>query len=211
MLLTGVTKHFLCASIVLNNMLCHMNPKIIFLKILFIHERHTERQKHRQREKQAPCREPNVGLNPRTPGSYPEPKADTRPLNHPGAPNPKIILWDKCYSSVTWRWKEPCWVMNSVQITEVWPFNPTQSLQPLFGTMGTSVQNCGCTEEVQQEHLNRFFFLFSVICCVSTVSGLFPFAQTEASCGPCPLCWVSWPPSGAWRQVVCGGYAGTDT
>ena len=35
-----------------------------------------EGQRHRQREKQAPCREPDVGLDPRTPGSLPEPKAD---------------------------------------------------------------------------------------------------------------------------------------
>ena len=35
---------------------------------------HTERE--RQREKQAPCREPDVGQDPRTPGSHPEPKAD---------------------------------------------------------------------------------------------------------------------------------------
>ena len=33
---------------------------------LFIHEIHRERQKHRQKEKQAPCREPDVGLDPRT-------------------------------------------------------------------------------------------------------------------------------------------------
>ena len=46
---------------------------------LFIHERHRDikRQRHSQREKQAPCREPNVGLNPRTPGSCLEPKAGT--------------------------------------------------------------------------------------------------------------------------------------
>ena len=45
-----------------------------------------ERQKHTQREKQAPCREPDVGLNPRTLGSHPEPKADAQPLSHPGVP-----------------------------------------------------------------------------------------------------------------------------
>ena len=31
----------------------------------------SERQRHRQREKQAPCREPDMGLDPRSPGSYP--------------------------------------------------------------------------------------------------------------------------------------------
>ena len=45
-----------------------------------------ERQRHRQREKQAPCREPDVGLKPRTPGSCPGPKVDTQPLSHPGVP-----------------------------------------------------------------------------------------------------------------------------
>ena len=41
-----------------------------FLNILFIYsgETHRERQRHRQREKQAPCGEPNVELNPRTLG-----------------------------------------------------------------------------------------------------------------------------------------------
>ena len=46
--------------------------------------RDTEKQRHRQREKQAPCREPDVGLDPGTPGSRPEPKADAQPLSHPG-------------------------------------------------------------------------------------------------------------------------------
>ena len=46
----------------------------------------TQRQRHRQREKQALCREPNVGFDPRTPGSHPEPKADAQPLGHPGVP-----------------------------------------------------------------------------------------------------------------------------
>ena len=47
--------------------------------------RDTERrQRHRQREKQAPRREPDVGLDPRTPGSHAKPKADIQPLSHPG-------------------------------------------------------------------------------------------------------------------------------
>ena len=39
-----------------------------------------------QREKQAPCREPNVGLDPGTPGSWPGPKGSAKPLSHPGVP-----------------------------------------------------------------------------------------------------------------------------
>ena len=33
-----------------------------------------------------PCREPDVGLDPRTLGSPLELKADAQPLSHPGAP-----------------------------------------------------------------------------------------------------------------------------
>ena len=49
-------------------------------------DREREAQRHRQREKQAPCREPDVGLDPRTPGLHPEPKADAQQLSHPGVP-----------------------------------------------------------------------------------------------------------------------------
>ena len=40
---------------------------------LFIHDRRRERERqgHRRREKQAPCGEPDAGLDPGTPGSYP--------------------------------------------------------------------------------------------------------------------------------------------
>ena len=47
--------------------------------------RDIERQRHRQWEKQTHYREPDVGLDPRTLGSSPEPKVD-KPLSHPGAP-----------------------------------------------------------------------------------------------------------------------------
>ena len=40
-----------------------------------------------QREKQAPCREPDVGLDPRTPGSRSGPKAGAKPLRHRGCPD----------------------------------------------------------------------------------------------------------------------------
>ena len=59
-----------------------------FFKSLFIHERHRERQRHKGEEKQASCEEPDVGLDPRAPGSYREPKADPQLLNYPGIPCP---------------------------------------------------------------------------------------------------------------------------
>ena len=44
------------------------------------------RKNERQRKKQAPCGEPDAGLNSRTPGSHPELRADAQLLSHPGAP-----------------------------------------------------------------------------------------------------------------------------
>ena len=39
------------------------------------------RHRHRQREKQDPCRKPNMGLDPGSPGSGPGPKAGAKPLS----------------------------------------------------------------------------------------------------------------------------------
>ena len=49
--------------------------------------RDPEREVEPQAEgKAAPYRDPDVELNPKTPGSSPEPKTDAQPLSHPGAP-----------------------------------------------------------------------------------------------------------------------------
>ena len=50
--------------------------------------RDTEREAetHRQKEKQAPRRKPDVGLDPWTPGSHPGPKGGAKPLSHPWIP-----------------------------------------------------------------------------------------------------------------------------
>ena len=73
-----------------------MNAEFLFFFFLrfhlFIHERHLERQRHRQRKKQARCGEPDVRLDPRTPGSHPEPKAEAQPLSHQGAPEHRILI-----------------------------------------------------------------------------------------------------------------------
>ena len=65
----------------------------LFLKnfiYLFMIEREREGQRHRQRKKQAPCREPDAGLNPESPGSHPGPKAGAKLLSHPGIPGFKV-------------------------------------------------------------------------------------------------------------------------
>ena len=56
--------------------------------------RHRERPRHRQSEEQAPCREPNAGLDPGTPGSHPGLKAGAQPLSHPGVPLLGILNLD---------------------------------------------------------------------------------------------------------------------
>ena len=55
---------------------------------LSIRDTYRERQRHRQREeKPVLCREPDEGLDPRTPESGPEPNAEAQLLSHPGVPN----------------------------------------------------------------------------------------------------------------------------
>ena len=63
-----IKKHDTCIS------LCEVSAHT------FIHER------HRQREKQASQGEPDVGLDPGSPGSGPGLKTGTQLLSHPGAP-----------------------------------------------------------------------------------------------------------------------------
>ena len=53
-------------------------------------EREREAECVTQREKQAPCLEPDVGLDPGTPGSLPGPKAGDKPLSHPGIGIPTL-------------------------------------------------------------------------------------------------------------------------
>ena len=48
--------------------------------------RDMEREAETYRKKQGPHGEPDAGLDPPTPRSRPEPKADAHPLSHPGAP-----------------------------------------------------------------------------------------------------------------------------
>ena len=53
---------------------------------IYLFLRDPEKEAETQREKQAPCGEPDVGLDPRTPGSRPELKADAEQLSHPSVP-----------------------------------------------------------------------------------------------------------------------------
>ena len=62
--------------------------RFIFWDFIYLFMRDTERGRNRQREKYVPCGEPDVGLNPRTLGLCPLPKADTQPLSHPGTQRP---------------------------------------------------------------------------------------------------------------------------
>ena len=62
---------------------------------LFMIDTVRKKQRYRQREKQAPSKEHNAGPTP-SPGSRPEPKADTQRLSHPGAPDTMFFLCNFC-------------------------------------------------------------------------------------------------------------------
>ena len=76
-----------------------MSPSTLFCSLflifyLFTHERQREREREAETQaegKQAPCREPDVGLDPRSPGSHPGPKAGAKPLGL-GSPLSKCSL-----------------------------------------------------------------------------------------------------------------------
>ena len=52
-----------------------------------------------------------MGLDPGTPGSHPEPKADAQPLSHPGAPN-KVIFEELASSTLLQN--------HSIWICDMW-------------------------------------------------------------------------------------------
>ena len=53
--------------------------------------RDKKKQRHRQKEMQAPCGDPDVGLIPSTLGSRPEPKGDAQLLSHQ-VPQENILM-----------------------------------------------------------------------------------------------------------------------
>ena len=58
----------------------------------FIHERHKEREAETQAVGEAgSMQEPDMGLDPWTPGSHPGLNADAKLLSHPGIPNKNIL------------------------------------------------------------------------------------------------------------------------
>ena len=49
-------------------------------------------QREAETQEAGPCGEPAAELDPGTPGSRPEPKADPQPLSHPGTAHRKLFL-----------------------------------------------------------------------------------------------------------------------
>ena len=90
---------------------------------------HRERRRHRQREKQSPCREPDAGLDPRTPGSHPEREgrhSTAEPPRHPYLRNYEpisiysAILRHSAYASRTQKCKnlEMMFILREVSLVE---------------------------------------------------------------------------------------------
>ena len=57
--------------------------------------------RHRETERQAPGREPDLGLDPRSPGSRPGAKAGTKLLSRPGCPHHQLKCPDNKFSGIT--------------------------------------------------------------------------------------------------------------
>ena len=61
---------------------------------MIVREREREREAETQAEGEAGSMhwEPDVGFDPRSPGSRPGPKAGAKPLRHPGIPELNIFM-----------------------------------------------------------------------------------------------------------------------
>ena len=109
MLFGKIQVHTLCTNREKSTRNPYVLPSLLFIfeDFIYLFMRDRERregQRHRQREELAPCREPNVGLNPGIPGSHPEWKVGTKSLSHLGIPycpvfnhdRPLAISFDLC-------------------------------------------------------------------------------------------------------------------
>ncbi|CAK7296479.1 hypothetical protein VULLAG_LOCUS5463 [Vulpes lagopus] len=74
-------------------------------------ERKRQRQRQREREREAETQEEReagsmpgacCGLDPRTPGSRPGPKAGAKPLSHPGTPQDQFSLMSLPVDKISW-------------------------------------------------------------------------------------------------------------
>ena len=111
--------------------------------------RDTEKQRHRQREKQASCREPDAGLDPRTPGSRSEPKADAQPLSHPGVP-----LWFSISTVLQEEFWNDILILSFHQLATLW-----------------SRAKCSCIEHSELK-ISHSCTKMELICCCSTTCNL---------------------------------------
>ena len=62
--------------------------------------RDTQRGRYIGRRRSPPYGDPDVGLDPKTPGSQPEPKVDTQPLSHPGTHTQRSDFFKKVISGL---------------------------------------------------------------------------------------------------------------
>ena len=96
-----------------------------------------ERQRHRRREKQAPCWEPDVGLDPGTPGLCPGPKAGVKPLSHPGIPWINIFAaYFSCWVPLIYH-ASPFWPARSLSkgLLLIWYLSPYKLAISCFGLL----------------------------------------------------------------------------
>ena len=117
---------------------------IIFFFFL-IHERHRERERQRymQREKQAPCREPDMGFDPRSPGSGPGLKAAPNPWATRAAPISVFKSnWEKKKSN--WERRESIREYSHVFHVGVCFVNTCSVTKPTYACVCTGVFVCLC-------------------------------------------------------------------
>ena len=100
---------------------------------MIVREREREREAETQAEGEAGSmhREPNVGLDPGSPGSHPGPKAGAKPLHHPGIPHQSLSK----VSISSPSFKDPILVFQAYLL----PFHPLYTKASSYWDTGFSL------------------------------------------------------------------------
>ena len=127
--------------------------------------RDTQRQRHRQREKQASCREPDVELDPGTPGSHPGLKADAQPLSHPGIPSTSLLKdKDEKRNSLggLGNWRAGVWKVCFHTTSPISGPSANRYYRPNFSAGNSAVSSPNISVSLVSEGNVRFHYLNSL-------------------------------------------------